>query len=70
MFRLYALLLLSVALASPAHAYLDPGVGSFVLQMTIAGALAFGATMKLYWYRIKSFVQRGTPGERGNEEIK
>lgn len=70
MFRLYALLLLIAGLSTPAHAYLDPGVGSFVLQMTIAGALAFGATVKLYWYRIKTFIRRDTPTERGNEDAK
>ncbi|HKZ96753.1 MAG TPA: hypothetical protein VJ045_07210 [Hyphomicrobiaceae bacterium] len=38
---------------SPAEAYLDPGTGSFVLQMLLAGALAVGASIKLFWHRIK-----------------
>jgi hypothetical protein len=38
-----------------AQAYLDPGAGSFVLQMLLAGALAVGASIKLFWYRIKVF---------------
>ena len=35
----------------PAHAYLDPGTGGFILQMLLggfAGALVVG---KLYWHR-------------------
>lgn len=38
-----------------AFAYLDPGTGSLMLQMMIAGILGGLATIKLYWYRIKSF---------------
>jgi hypothetical protein len=40
-----------------AAAYLDPGAGSFVLQMMIASALAIGASVKLFWYRIKQTLQ-------------
>jgi hypothetical protein len=38
-----------------AYAYLDPGTGSIILQ-SIIGALLVGTyTIKLYWYKIKSF---------------
>ena len=43
---------------SPAYAYLDPGTGSMIIQMTIAGILSIGFTMKLYWYRIKGGFNR------------
>lgn len=33
------LLALFVASAHPAHAYLDPGSGSYILQMALAGGL-------------------------------
>jgi hypothetical protein len=39
----------------PAHAYLDPGTGSLILQGiigTVAGALV---ALRLYWKRIKVF---------------
>ncbi|HEY9032683.1 MAG TPA: hypothetical protein VIN71_01995 [Pseudomonadales bacterium] len=42
--------------ATPAMAYLDPGAGSFVLQMLIAGIVGALFTIKLYWYRFKAFV--------------
>jgi len=45
-------------LSLPASAYLDPGTGSFILQAIIAGLMATLFTIKLYWYRLKSFVLR------------
>jgi hypothetical protein len=35
--------------------YLDPGVGSVVLQVIIAGVLGVGVFIKLFWKKIKSF---------------
>lgn len=46
------LVVLALDLCAPrAHAYLDPGVGSQVLQMTLAGALGLV-------FALKSSVQR------------
>ena len=39
-----------------AHAYLDPGTGSYVLQMIIAGALGAAFAIKMSWMRIKRFI--------------
>lgn len=36
-------------------AYLDPGSGSVLLQMIIAGLLGFGLAVRLFWGRIKGF---------------
>jgi hypothetical protein len=49
------LVVLVTALAMPgaAHAYLDPGTGSFVLQMVLAAVLAVGASLKVLWGRIR-----------------
>lgn len=35
-----------------AHAYLDPGTGSAILQGLIAAIAAVGIVVKLYWHRI------------------
>lgn len=43
---------------SPAYAYLDPGTGSMIIQMAIAGVLSAVFTMKMYWYRIKATINR------------
>ncbi len=61
---LFALVFLSVLrIDAPAHAYLDPGTGSMLLQLLlggVAGALVVG---KLYWSRVKEFFGGQTPSE-------
>ena len=55
--------LFTVFVAGPAHAYLDPGTGSIILQ-AIVGTIAGGlVVIKLYWYRIKNFFKNRTPKE-------
>jgi hypothetical protein len=59
-----ALLLLS---PTSAFAYLDPGTGSYVIQMIIAGLLGAAFAIKMYWMRIKRFlVGIFSKNERGN----
>lgn len=40
---------------SDAYAYLDPGTGSYVLQIVLAGLAASLLVLKLFWARIKLF---------------
>lgn len=49
---LYAVLLIMLFITKPAYAYLDPGTGSFVIQVLIAFAVGAGAIVKLYWKKI------------------
>jgi len=53
-----SLSILSVGLSysQPASAYLDPGTGSLILQMLIAGIIGAIYTIKHHWYRLKVFV--------------
>lgn len=44
--------LMTFFLPRSAHAYLDPGTGSLILQIIIGVVIAVGATVKFYWYRI------------------
>ena len=44
--------------SAPAHAYLDPGTGSMLLQGILAGIAAAGAFMSLNYYRLKAFALR------------
>ena len=53
---LLALAALVLLTPTDAHAYLDPGTGSYVLQMIIAGLLGAAFAVKLSWLRIKRFV--------------
>ena len=57
------ILLFAVLFSSPAHAYLDPGTGSIILQ-AIVGTIAGGLVLiKLYWYRIKNLFKKQIPEE-------
>ena len=44
--------------APPAHAYLDPGTGSVILQGLLAGVAGLAVVLKLYWSRIKARFHR------------
>jgi Na+/proline symporter len=52
--------LLKFVLASPAYAYLDPGSGSFILQMIVAGIMSSLFVLKIYWKKMKSFFRSGS----------
>jgi hypothetical protein len=54
----FFIFLILVLCETTAHAYIDPGTGSIVLQMIIAGIAGGWLTLKLFWHRIKSFFQR------------
>ena len=66
----YALLLIVVVLWLPArdaHAYLDPGTGSFLLQAVIALVMGALLTLKLYWHKMKSLFISSTPTDREDD---
>lgn len=37
-----------------AHAYLDPGTGSFIVQLIIAAIAGVSFSVKLYWHKVKT----------------
>ena len=43
--------------SQPAHAYLDPGTGSFMVQLLIGGFLAGVATIKLWWSKVVTMIK-------------
>ncbi len=44
-------------LAAP-QLYLDPGSGSFLIQLLLAAILGIGVATRLYWAKIKTFFNR------------
>ena len=58
--------LLFLILAEQADAYIDPGSGSYILQLILAGLLGAGVAVKIYWKRIKGAILR-TPSEKPGE---
>ena len=54
---LYYFLCMSIMLAMPVNAYLDPGVATFVIQVVAGAAVAIGAIVGITWRRAKKKVQ-------------
>lgn len=42
-----------VVLAPPAHAYVDPGSGSMVLQLLLGGIAGVIVIVRYYWHRLR-----------------
>lgn len=47
----------------PSQAYLDPGSGSMVLQIVLAGIFAVSFFLKLAWSSLKKWFSRSSPVE-------
>lgn len=66
-----AVLLLAGAYAlvpETAHAYLDPGSGSYIFQMILAVLVSAVFALKVYWKKLTSFLsQLVSGGESKNE---
>lgn len=60
--------LLSFLFSEKAHAYLDPGSGSYILQILIAALLGASVGVKIYWKRIKHMLRSTFSGGKGDEE--
>jgi hypothetical protein len=57
--RIKLLLMIFFVLLStvPLFAYIDPGTGSYVIQLIIAGVLAGGFVIKTQWKRLVAFFK-------------
>ncbi len=51
----------TVLVASPAHAYLDPGTGSMLLQVMLGGTAGAAVVLRLYWAKLRDWAKRGGP---------
>ena len=50
------LITVSIVLSyQPAHAYLDPATGSYILQLVLAGLLGAALAVKIFWRNLRSF---------------
>jgi hypothetical protein len=63
------LLYFGVVAVPSAHAYIDPGTGSFIFQVLIGGLLAGAVAVKHFWKRITSFFSRRSSREQTAEKI-
>ena len=45
-------------LTTNAHAYLDPGTGSIILQAIIGAFAAFFTSIYIFWNKVKNFYKK------------
>ena len=53
-----------LSLPTPAWAYIDPGLGSYLFQIAIAGFLASIYTLRHYTQSVTGFLRRGRKSSR------
>ncbi len=53
--RLAAVLFLFLALTTPSYGYIDPGTGSYVIQILIGAFVAVSLGIRIFWRRILDF---------------
>lgn len=58
------LILVFLAIAKPAFAYIDPGSGSMILQVILAGILGSLFAIKVFWQKIVAFFKGLTGGKK------
>ena len=56
--RILLSLTLLLALPSTAHAYLDPGTGSYVVQLLIGTVLGGLFAVGMFWRRVVAYIKR------------
>jgi len=59
--------ILLLASTGTAYAYVDPGTGSYVIQLLIAGLAGIAFAIKIYWGRIKGLFSRSSSEGAGSE---
>jgi hypothetical protein len=59
-------LLALLFVSAEAHAYVDPGTGSMLLQVILGGVAAIGVMLKLYWHKLLNIFRRSGREEAGD----
>jgi len=54
------------ALLQPAYGYLDPGTGSYILQLLIGGLLGGIFALGVFWKKVVTFVKRTFSPRKGD----
>jgi hypothetical protein len=57
-----------LATSGSVYAYIDPGTGSYILQIVIAGLVGAAFTLKIFWKRILIFFSRGASKKGAKED--
>jgi len=62
---IFYMALLMLVPVSEAHAYLDMGTGSYIIQGLLAGLFAGVYAVKAYWLRIRIFFSKWFGKDKG-----
>lgn len=60
--------MLCLVFSTPSYAYLDPGTGSYMLQLLIGVLIGAAFAIRFYWKKIWSFIGNRLSRRRKNEE--
>jgi hypothetical protein len=52
-----------------AYAYLDPGSGSYIFQLILAGIVGLAFLIKVYWNKVKAFFVGLFSRDRTDEDV-
>lgn len=66
----FGVFLFLAAAVTPVHAYLDPGTGSFVLQMVLGGVAGAALLVRVYWQRFLELFGSRTAGDLTAEKAR
>ncbi len=61
---LFAIFLMSAICPQKAYAYLDPGTGSMILQVILAGIVGIGCTFKVWGQKFAGFIKKVKDGRK------
>ncbi len=65
---LFLLFFCSLVFSRDALAYLDPGSGSYIIQILIGTLLGGFFAIKIYWRKLKSYFSKDRNDEEANKE--
>jgi hypothetical protein len=51
-------LFIVILISNRLYCYIDPGTGSYIIQLIVAGIIGISFTVKLFWKRIKAFLSK------------
>lgn len=69
--QVFLFVLVGLGFVSPqaAHAYLDPGSGSMLLQLVLGGLAGLAVIAKLYWQRLRGLFGLHSSQEASDSEM-
>jgi len=65
---LVLIVLIQIMTASTAYAYIDPGTGSYLFQMLIAGLLGSAFAIKMAWRNVKTYISQIFSSNAGDHD--